>query len=151
MRREPYAGMGKVSKAKGLYLKNEKKSQTAFYLAGNQFATVPMTLILDREALANDLLIYLSVNSFVDRETGTAFPTQEKIAERAKRRDVRTIRNGINHLAKIGWATKIQRGLNKSNIVILHAFKHQKFTKAQLENIKNMIEGKVAGFRRANR
>lgn len=150
MRNEPYAGMGKVSKSEGLYLKNEKKPQTAFYLAGDQWASVPVALMDDPSSVPNDYLIYLVINSFVDRATGTAFPTQERLTKRTKR-CVRVIRESIQHLVDIGWATKIRRGLNKSNITILHASKGQKFTKEQLKKIKDVIEGKIANFRRANR
>ncbi|TET65292.1 MAG: hypothetical protein E3J56_15885 [Candidatus Aminicenantes bacterium] len=151
MKDEPYAGMGNVSKSEGLYLKNEKKSQsrTAFYLV-DQWAGEPIALLDDTDARANDKLIYLTISSFADRGSGSAFPTQERLVKRASRCK-RVIGETITHLVKIGWATKIRRGQGRANIVILHSHKCQKFTKSQLEHIKEIVKGKIADFRKANR
>lgn len=152
MRNEPYAGMGRVNKSEGLYLKGEKKEKVerAFYIV-DQWASVPIALLDDRpDATANDKLIYLSINSFADRGTGSAFPSQKGLVKRASKCE-RVIRDTIKHLVEIGWATKIRRGQGKVNITILHGRKGQKFTKERLKNIKDVVEGKIADFRKSNR
>jgi len=150
MKNEPYAGMGEVTKNEGLYLENKKKPQMAFYLAHDQWASVPVALMDDPTSVPNDYIVYLVVNSFVDRVTATAFPTYKRITKRAKR-CLSVIAKTMSHLVEIGWATKIKRGQGRADITILHARKGQKFTKEQLKAIKDVVEGKITDFRKSNR
>ncbi|MBW2995468.1 helix-turn-helix domain-containing protein [Candidatus Woesearchaeota archaeon] len=150
MRDKPYEGMGNVSKAKGLFLEKKKEKRMSFYLSEVPWASVPVPMQDDPEAKGNDLLVYLAINSFADKETATAFPSQEKLTKRAKRKR-KTVMETISHLVEIGWATKIRRGQGKANITVLHHYKGEKFTKEQLNNIKELVKKKINNYWQSSR
>lgn len=119
-----------------------KESKSIFFLAGDRFVSIPFDLMKDIKSKGNDLLVYLAVNSYADRETGVAWPKQKNIAIRAKR-SAKVIGKAVSHLVEIGWATKIRRGQGLPNIIILHARKGQVFGKIRQKEIIKIVETKV--------
>lgn len=119
-----------------------KESKSIFFLAGDRFVSIPYNLMTDSDSKGSDLLIYLAVNSYADRETGVAWPKQKNIALRAKRKS-KAIGAAVNHLVEIGWATKIRRGQGLPNVIILHARKGQFFGKTRKKEIIKIVETKV--------
>ena len=118
------------------------ESKAVYFLAADRFVSIPFELMMDKDSKGNDLLSYLAISSFADKETGIAWPKTDKIAERAKK-SKKVIIGAIKHLENIKWATKIRRGQGKVNIIILHARKEQDFSKAEKEKIKQDVEQKV--------
>jgi len=140
MKDEPYPGMGKVSKAEGLCLKEKKEKRMSFYFPYG-FFVMAGDFIPDSDVEANDILVFSAISSFADNTKRTCYPTQKTISKLA-RRNLRLTMETIKHLVKIGWLTKIRRGLNKPNNYIVHFYKGQKFTKKGISDAKNWINGK---------
>jgi len=133
------------SVVKEVLMKIPKRNTSSFYLAGVQWASIPIALMDDKDSVGSDYIIYAAISSFINKETGTAFPKQEKLAERAKK-SRSYISKMLRHLVKIRWATRIKRGLGRSDIVILHSYKNQKFTKSELSEIEAEIDARIATF-----
>lgn len=138
MRDKPYPGMGNVDKEEGLCLKKKKDKEMSFYFPGG-FFMMSGDFMPDCDVEANDILVFSAISSFADNTKRTCYPTQETISKRA-RRNLRLTMETIKHLVKIGWLTKIRRGLNKPNNYIVHFYKKQKFTEEERREAKNWID-----------
>lgn len=120
-----------------------KEQEIPFFLMQEPFVIIPFKLITDKETTQTDILVYLAVASYGSWQTGVAFVRQEEIKKRAKFTSTRTIMRTISHLEKIGWATKIKRGLRLTNIIILHAKKNQKVSDIEKAKIREIVEKKI--------
>lgn len=116
-----------------------KERTIPVYLLGEPFVVIPYNLIMDKNSIGSDLLVYLAIASFLHgRQWG--LPSQKEIMKRAKYTSITTIKTIISHLVEIGWATKIRRGLTQTNIIILHARKGQTVGTKRRKEIKDTIE-----------
>jgi len=149
MRNEPYPGMGNVSKAEGLYLK-KKRRRMAISIPGG-FAMIPIPFLHDPDVTDNDILVYNALATFgsnkISNEIKVSWPLQETVGKVA-RRCTKVVMRTISHLVKIGWVTKIRRGLTKSNITVLHLYKWQEFTEEQINDTKEAVKNEINRFSR---
>lgn len=158
MRNEPYAGMGNVSKAEGLYLQNEKKKkkemkkiekkQTFFFSRTREgYSMIPNELGRDLNLPNSAKVAYLVGVGFADNTTRETFRGRNAIAKyvRVKPNQLSVI---YGKLKKAGWITTIQRGLNKTNIIIFHAYKNEKISSKEKKKYKQKIEAQISSFYR---
>jgi len=156
MRNEPYAGMGNVSKAEGLYLqKKGRKKETAlssehdFFFSKTKegYSMIPNELIWDKVLKKTAKLTYIAGVSVSDTMSRETFSGRKRVGEIV----------GINpdhistqykQLRVRGWATIIRRGAMRTNIIIFHSYRGQKISEKEKKSYLQTVEKKIEEWRR---
>lgn len=146
MKDKPYTGMGNVNKEEGLCLKKRNEGRRIIVSIPGGFVQVPIPFLRnDPEVIDNDILVYNALGAFVNNITKIAWHFLKTVSKVARRNE-KLVTKTIQHLVKIGWITKIRRGLGKSNIYMLHLYKEQKFNKKELESYKKAANEGIGRF-----
>lgn len=145
MRDEPYLGMGKASKAEGLYLQKEEKEENhkmPIFSRETPSAHIPVELIKDKSVLIPTRFLYIFYRTFTDNKFRFAFVGQKRIAKELER-SPRTISKQLAELGKAGWLTKIKRGQGHVDIIILHQYKSEIITEKEKKAYKLETEKRI--------
>jgi len=147
MRDKPYAGMGNVSKVKGLYLKEEKKDKKIRHAFISRikkgYASVPNELLFDPDITTPAKTCYAIIDAFADVDEGMTFRGYETIGKCMAVGSSR-ISQLIKELVEKGWATTIRRGLNRTNITKLHSYQGEKVDEKTKKKLIAEVEAKIA-------
>ena len=133
---KPLPGMDKrKSKAESLYLKKEqepeeergrrpRESGTVVYYDGPFFAQIPQELIRDPIIPHAAVRLWGIYHTYAQNTKDLKLNPLTFVSQETVAKDMGVHRNRVSYwtryLEREGWLTVIRRGLNKSNVIILH-------------------------------
>jgi len=91
----------------------------ADFLSQKGYTLIPNYVLLTETLSPYAKLIYAVILSYAWGNKNSAFPGQDKLAADC-RVSVATIKRGLQELVKGGFITVIRRGMNRTNVYVLH-------------------------------
>jgi len=153
---KPYAGMDKrLSKSDALggkdFIEEALNSRaTAVITLYPRFVQIPDKLAFDPEIKLQLKAIYgILHGSGGEKKLNNhpfTFKSQKRMAKEQAGISAKYFNELVAGLKKAGWLTVIPRGLNKSAIIALHAYKGQVVTEAQKETLKEKVSSLIKAF-----
>lgn len=145
-----FLGMEGESKAEDLYLEKDKdrkgKTYHSFVSRIPKWSAIPHDLAHDSKLSVHARMLYVVCATFADSNLGHTFSGAKRIGRYMGNVSESRCSQLFRELDEAGWITRIRRGLNKTNITVLHASKGEKISEVERKKIISDTEAKIRQF-----